>query len=524
MVKEGPCCHCGVTSTPLWRNGPPDKPVLCNACGSRWRTKGTLANYTPMHLRGEPQNFVDYRVARNSSSPLGRSKDVKPLKRKRLHENEVVLGITPDNSQSFSKVTLSDDDLSNRSSSGSAISNSESYAQFGSADASDLTDPAQSVVWDTSLPSRKRSCVIRSKPSAVEKLTKDLYTILQEQQSSCFSGSTEEDLLLECDTPMEMGHGSALIIHPSSIGREEESEASSLSINNKRHKINDVDSRAMTPVVHNKDTKLSTFPRMEKMKVPSQENEQGYFRREKFEQEKFHLLGSPHSPLLSIELKDVVNFEVFMKQLTSEEQIQLLKYLPAVDTAKSFDSLRGFFTGPEFLESMGSFQHLLAEGVFDGSPTGEMGEDRKMLKWLALFDLTKFKWIQHYRQVKDQKIASSMPCSEGPSRPKINVMKKHQVETTKGVSGQQEAVHHDNSYFGPRSLFAVPGYNANPPKPDSFYISEETFDPDQDLLLEVPSNSSFPQAELLRPAPSSTISQQASNNSSSCSQHPSDLR
>ncbi|KAI4369986.1 hypothetical protein MLD38_018374 [Melastoma candidum] len=524
MVKEGPCYHCGVTSTPLWRNGPPDKPVLCNACGSRWRTKGTLANYTPMHLRGEPQDLVDHRVARNSSSPLGRSKEVKPLKRKRLDENEVVLGIPPANSQSFSKVTLSDDDQSNRSSSGSANSNSESYTQFGSADASDLTGPAQSVVWDTSVPSRKRTCVIRSKPSAVEKLTKDLYTILQEQQSSCFSGSTEEDLLLECDTPVEMGHGSALIIHPSSIGREEESEASSLSINNKRHRINDVDSHALTPVVHNKDTKPSTFPRVEKMKGPSQENEQGFFRREKFEQEKFHLLGSHHSSLLSIELKDVVNFEVFMKQLTSEEQLQLMKYLPAVDTAKSSNSLSCFFTSPQFLENMGSFQHLLAEGVFDGSPSSEMGEDSKILKRLALFNLTKCKWIEHYRQVKDQKIANGMPCSEGSSRTKINAMKKHQVETTKGASGQQEAVGHDYSYFGLRSLFAVPSYNVNPPKPDSFYIKEESFDPDQDLLLEVPSNSSFPQAELLQPAPSSAISQQASNNSSSCSQHPSNLR
>ncbi len=39
-------------ATPLWRNGPPEKPVLCNACGSRWRTKGTLLNYMPMHSGG----------------------------------------------------------------------------------------------------------------------------------------------------------------------------------------------------------------------------------------------------------------------------------------------------------------------------------------------------------------------------------------------------------------------------------------------------------------------------------------
>ncbi|KAH0455980.1 hypothetical protein IEQ34_013887 [Dendrobium chrysotoxum] len=61
MGKHGPCRHCRVTSTPLWRNGPPEKPVLCNACGSRWRTKGSLANYTPLHAREpieweEPKN------------------------------------------------------------------------------------------------------------------------------------------------------------------------------------------------------------------------------------------------------------------------------------------------------------------------------------------------------------------------------------------------------------------------------------------------------------------------------------
>lgn len=33
--------------TPLWRNGPQEKPVLCNACGSRWRIRGTLENYIP---------------------------------------------------------------------------------------------------------------------------------------------------------------------------------------------------------------------------------------------------------------------------------------------------------------------------------------------------------------------------------------------------------------------------------------------------------------------------------------------
>lgn len=33
----GPCDHCGAAESPQWRRGPPGKPVLCNACGTRWR-------------------------------------------------------------------------------------------------------------------------------------------------------------------------------------------------------------------------------------------------------------------------------------------------------------------------------------------------------------------------------------------------------------------------------------------------------------------------------------------------------
>lgn len=35
--------------TPMWRVGPKDKPVLCNACGSRYRKRGNLEDYDPGH-------------------------------------------------------------------------------------------------------------------------------------------------------------------------------------------------------------------------------------------------------------------------------------------------------------------------------------------------------------------------------------------------------------------------------------------------------------------------------------------
>ncbi|XP_065629918.1 GATA transcription factor 26-like [Quercus suber] len=59
MGKRGPCFHCGIDDTPLWRNGPPEKPVLCNACGSRYRIRGTLENYIPKHILKKPRKFLN---------------------------------------------------------------------------------------------------------------------------------------------------------------------------------------------------------------------------------------------------------------------------------------------------------------------------------------------------------------------------------------------------------------------------------------------------------------------------------
>lgn len=121
--------------------------------------------------------------------------------------------------------------------------------------------PSQSTAWETMVPSRKRTCVGRPKSTAVEKLTKDLYTILHEQQSY-FSGSSEEDLLFESETPMvsvEIGHGSVLMRHPSSIAREEESEASSISVDNKQFVNEAYSESSILPVHYETEKKVVNF-------------------------------------------------------------------------------------------------------------------------------------------------------------------------------------------------------------------------------------------------------------------------
>ncbi|XP_009774753.1 LOW QUALITY PROTEIN: GATA transcription factor 26 [Nicotiana tabacum] len=525
MGKQGPCYHCGVTSTPLWRNGPPEKPILCNACGSRWRTKGTLANYTPLHARAEPDDFEDYRVSRFKNSPV-KNKEVKVLKRKKNHDNPEI-GILSDYNQGFHRKAL-DEDTSNRSSSGSAVSNSESCAQFGSAEASDLTGPTQSNIWEGMVPSKKRTCVGRPKQSSVEKLTKDLYTILHEQQCSYWSGSSEEDLLLESDKPMvsvEIGHGSVLIRHPSSLGREEESEASSLSVDNKHHSSNEAYSQLTTPPVHiNKGVNSSNLVTERAKKLTGQDQ----IKRSKDQLEKLQILGHHNSPLCHIDLKDVLNYEEFITHLSSDEQQQLLKYLPPVDSFSPPESLRSMFESSHFEENLSSFQKLLAEGVLDNSLSGVTVEDCRTLKRFTLCYLMKSKWVEQFNLLKDMKCKKGSSSSEvagGPSvigtghsgnmkRPRIGQHPKYSgVNTTmkspkrvmlKSSYEQKEIIENDSSCFSPRSLFALPSEN-------SFRFANESSD--QDLLLDVPSNSSFPQAELL--LPTANFAAQASTSSSS---------
>ncbi|CAL0311639.1 unnamed protein product [Lupinus luteus] len=562
MGKQGPCYHCGVTSeflflqlyiyiyiyiyiiiitktivrdvlhnildvfesisTPLWRNGPQEKPVLCNACGSRWRTKGTLANYTPLHARAEGDDYEDQRFSRVKSMPLNRNKEAKSLKRKVNNDSVAYGGLSPDYNLGFRKAL--NEVTNNQSSSGSAISNSESCAQFSGIDASDLTGPAQPVVWDTMVPSKKRTCVGRPKPSSVEKLTKDLCTILHEQQSY-FSASSKEDLLFESETPMvsvEIGHGTMLIRHPSYIAHEEESEASSLSIDNKQCAMNNAYLYPGAIFMHNDSTGITgmnfSSQGVEKVRnTTGQGLQQEQLKREKFQLERVQILGNHDSPLRLIDLNDVVNYEEFLKNLTDAEQQQLLKFLPVVDAVKLPHSLKFMFNSSQFKENLTYFQQLLAEGVFDISLSGTKPEDCQTLKRHALSNLSKSKWVENYYFLKRCKTGNGksvvtlgsngtvstyvanvkrMCENRNQNSPELKTMMRSPKRVVAKAGYEGREVVEDGSHYSPRSLFVFPP-EASSLFPDCSNFVEESSD--QDLLLEVPSNSYFPQAELLPP-------------------------
>lgn len=63
-------------------------------------------------------------------------------------------------------------------------------------------------------------------------------------------------------------------------------------------------------------------------------------------------------------------------------------------------SVKSVFDSPQFKENLTSFQQLLSEGIFDISFSGAKAEDCKTLKRLALFNLSKCKWVERYKLLK----------------------------------------------------------------------------------------------------------------------------
>ncbi|KAF6165266.1 hypothetical protein GIB67_029127 [Kingdonia uniflora] len=121
------------TGTPLWRSGPFEKPILCNACGSRYRSRGTLANYTPKaYVRAlaplqsnNNRNFRDYKV-QTAKKPTN-------WQIRKVHSEESIedkVAVSP----YYSCPSGFQDGTSNGSSSGSASSVSGSHIQLESMD------------------------------------------------------------------------------------------------------------------------------------------------------------------------------------------------------------------------------------------------------------------------------------------------------------------------------------------------------------------------------------------------------
>ncbi|XP_059654757.1 GATA transcription factor 26-like [Cornus florida] len=210
------------TDTPLWRHGPPHKPVLCNACGSRWRVSKTLDNYMPKHA---------------SASEVSGSKDTQSYQQGKLPPE--VEPVIPMRAHSCKKPHLEPniagfdhcsagfgEDTNNKCTSESVISLSDSCIQMGSINGKDDPGSFQPAFWKPHVPTRKKSKLKQRILSPVERLQRQLRNILQEPEFSMMS--KDEDILIYDSNRMfstETALGAMLLKSPAASSTERGTKA-----------------------------------------------------------------------------------------------------------------------------------------------------------------------------------------------------------------------------------------------------------------------------------------------------------
>ncbi|KAI5356161.1 hypothetical protein L3X38_009056 [Prunus dulcis] len=171
-----------------------EKPVLCNACGSRYRMRGTLENYTPKHV---------HYLQRNRSRPNNVHHVAVPTENNLTIEDDVI------------DLTNVEDDDGSSSKHNADIENQiqEEYAG----------DDAEPHIFKSHIPSKKRSEV---PISAIESLRRDLLNVLNSVEFSNPSESAEDVLIYNnannhpSISVHEIGLGAILLKPPTSPAEE----------------------------------------------------------------------------------------------------------------------------------------------------------------------------------------------------------------------------------------------------------------------------------------------------------------
>lgn len=186
--------------------------------------------------------------------------------------------------------------------------------------------------------------------------------------------------------------------------------------------------------------------------------------------------------------------------MTNAEQQQLLQLLPDIDTATLPHSFQSMFTSSGFEEDLLCLQKIISEGVFDFSLSGLKAEDCGRLTRLALSASEKSSWVEQYHLFEnkvEQNIDKGSIISRGAKllaydsstpgkRPRDGYFRIGSgTKTTMKSLNFSDFIENGGSFFSPITLF---------PMVDKFlYIGQNS---EQDLLLDVPKNSSFLEAEL----------------------------
>ena len=88
--RLGPCDHCGVRESPQWRKGPPKKPMLCNACGTRYMRTRSLSGGNAARARQDSSGSTGLQAgaAVHAASTQTRKRKQQPVKRQRQRQRQ----------------------------------------------------------------------------------------------------------------------------------------------------------------------------------------------------------------------------------------------------------------------------------------------------------------------------------------------------------------------------------------------------------------------------------------------------
>ncbi|EOX97371.1 GATA transcription factor 26-like protein [Theobroma cacao] len=207
------------TGTPLWRNGPPEKPVLCNACGSRYRLGKPLENYTP--------------------------KSVIVLRKKKRRRAVPKAMVTQQNTIVASSAGYASN-LQRYASSESSTSHDQNLLHMNQQNGAEIPVENWESLWGSQVPSRSRSPVLYSRVTSIKKLQMDLHNILRDE-GPFIASEGPEDVLIYNDNinklqipSTEIGLGSILLKFPATDCQEQEIEPASSSTCGKPSALNDV--------------------------------------------------------------------------------------------------------------------------------------------------------------------------------------------------------------------------------------------------------------------------------------------
>nr|XP_024383002.1 uncharacterized protein LOC112285892 isoform X2 [Physcomitrium patens] len=124
---------------------------------------------------------------------------------------------------------------------------------------------------------------------------------------------------------------------------------------------------------------------------------------ENYPYKKRDVLKSCQSPLVFLELKDILNFDTFTGLLTEQEQGELMRFLSSEDIAKASESLKEMFTSAEFEGSLNNFQQLLEEGMFESFMLGaNLRIPQHFQQLLIQTDLISSGWMEQFLQLQNR--------------------------------------------------------------------------------------------------------------------------